>query len=172
MGFYGKELYSLCYRVSMESIYIPYVTGSLLQGLYSLCYRVSMARIIFSMLQGLYGEDEIVTMGTQIFILDVDLPTETGKLYFCRIIIYRMPFFVFWCVLRWPKEFQWKVKCFFHDKGSYTTQYYPLLHCNTLNYPVLPYTTQYFLVLPNNTPYHAILSYTPLYCHKLPCTAL
>ena len=80
-GLYGKD-------------YILYVTGSLLQGLYSLCYRVSMARIIFSMLQGLYGEDEIVTMGTQIFILGVDLPTETGKLYFCRIIFYRMPLFV------------------------------------------------------------------------------
>ena len=26
------------------------------EGLYSLCYRVSMARIIFSMLQGFYGE--------------------------------------------------------------------------------------------------------------------
>ena len=105
--------------------YILYVTGSLLQGLYSLCYRVSMAKIIFSMLQGLYckdyilyvtgslwrgivfsmlqglyGEDEIVMMGTQIFILGVDLPTETGKLYFCRIIFYKMPLFVFWCVLR------------------------------------------------------------------------
>ena len=81
---HGEGLYSLCYRVSMARIIFSnlYVTGSLwrvfifsvlhrflwqgivfsmLQGLYgeylySLCYRVSMARIIFSMLQGLYGE--------------------------------------------------------------------------------------------------------------------
>ena len=139
-GLYSEDIYSLCYRVSMARIYILYVTGSLWQG------------YIYSMLQGLYGEDEIVTMETQIFILGVDLPMETGKLYFYRIIFYRILLFV--------KNINYNnnmLALFL----PYTTLYYPVLPCTTLSAvfypicPVLPYTTLYFPI-----------------CRVLPCTSM